>query len=466
MTSATAPVESFGTRSLLGEAGRDVSADTHRENLRRLRDVVRFGLVLWIVIGVPSDLSLATTFPDISFAALLAARVFGLIVFGLVGLRLRASVPISPALLRAMEVVAFGTAAACFGYFAVLDHGPRSASFNFATCILVAHGITMPRPWREGALALGGTLACFAATFASGLVWHPALAVQLADGASAAIGAYSLWLMLVAWLVLVLGGDAAHRIRRAALEAQKIGRYELKRVLGRGGMGEVWLAYHPGLRREVAVKLLTGARSEAARARFVREIDATAALTHPHTVRVLDRGTSEAGVPYYAMELVAGETLAERVRASGPLSMEAALRVLAQAARALAEAHALGIVHRDVKPANLMLTTIGVERDYLKVCDFGVATTLGATEREVVGTDAYAAPEQRSGVGDARSDVYGLGACLVYALTGEAPRGPDAADALAEPARAIARTCLALLPADRYADAAALAEALGAALDR
>ena len=141
-------------------------------------------------------------------------------------------------------------------------------------------------------------------------------------------------------------------------------------------MGDVWVAYHPGLKRDVAVKILRPEmqeRSGSALARFEREVRATAELEHPNTVRVFDYGTTEDGLWYYVMELLQGETLAAHVMRLGPLSPARAVHVVGQAARALGEAHERGIVHRDVKPENLFLTSLGGEHDFVKVIDFGIA---------------------------------------------------------------------------------------------
>ncbi|MGC9671264.1 protein kinase domain-containing protein [Planosporangium sp. 12N6] len=205
------------------------------------------------------------------------------------------------------------------------------------------------------------------------------------------------------------------------------GRYRLVERLGAGGMSVVWRAHDEVLNRQVAIKVLaaTLAADADSRAMIRAEAQAAARLSHPHITGVYDYGESTTGdgetVPYVVMELISGRTLAERL-AGGPMPWRAALRVGAEVAAALAAAHARGLVHRDVKPANIMLTASGV-----KVVDFGIAAVAGETgeprpDGTVLGTPAYLAPERLDG-GPVRpaSDVYALGLLLYRALAGGMP---------------------------------------------
>jgi serine/threonine-protein kinase len=168
-------------------------------------------------------------------------------------------------------------------------------------------------------------------------------------------------------------------------------------------------------------------RSAGAVVRFEREVCATAGLMHPNTIRVFDYGTTEDGLCYYVMELLEGETLRAHVDRLGPLPPARAVHIVGQAARALAEAHDRGIVHRDVKPENLFLTSLGGEHDFVKVIDFGIAkvtTAEAAMTRTgwVLGTPEYMSPEAAMGKpADPRSDVYALGAVLYFLLSGRPP---------------------------------------------
>jgi serine/threonine-protein kinase len=195
-------------------------------------------------------------------------------------------------------------------------------------------------------------------------------------------------------------------------------------------MAEVWAAWHTTLRREVALKVVrTDEELLLDRARrFEREVEALARLRHPNTVRVFDFGSEPGGLLYYAMELLEGEHVGSLVRREGPLSEGRARHIALQAARALAEAHDQGIVHRDVKPENLFITTAGAEGDLVKVLDFGIAYVMvpmleRLTHDDVIaGTPATMSPEiLRGEPPTAASDVYALGCVLYFMVTGSMP---------------------------------------------
>src|SRR4051812_11097668 len=201
------------------------------------------------------------------------------------------------------------------------------------------------------------------------------------------------------------------------------GRYKLLNELGSGGMAVVWRARDEGLGRPVAVKLLAGrfAGDPQSRARIRDEARAAATLSHPNIAQVYDYGESrESGgtLPYVVMELINGPTLQQRV-ASGPLPPRTVFRICGEVAAALAAAHADGLVHRDIKMANIMVTGAGA-----KVVDFGIAAAVGpaSSEEMVVGTPAYLAPERLTGGPvEPASDVYALGVLLYRLLAHEAP---------------------------------------------
>ena len=200
------------------------------------------------------------------------------------------------------------------------------------------------------------------------------------------------------------------------------GRYRLVRRIATGGMGEVWQADDTVLGRRVALKVLVEelAADDRATRRFVREARATARLAHPNVARVYDFGR-DGGVPFLVMELLEGETLAARL-ASGPLPPAEAARVAAAVADALDAAHRRGIVHRDVKPNNVMLTRDGE----VKVLDFGIAAaadeTHSTTGSGMYATAAYVAPERVAGEpATPASDLYSLGAVLYELLCGRPP---------------------------------------------
>jgi hypothetical protein len=209
-------------------------------------------------------------------------------------------------------------------------------------------------------------------------------------------------------------------------------RYELVRSVGQGGMADVYEGWDHQLQRRVAVKVLRERETvdPAFVARFLREASATAGLGHPNVAAVFDAG-SDRGLHFIVMEFVAGRTLREVLEERGRLPVPAAAAAVAAAATALGAAHAAGLVHRDVKPGNIMVTP-----DAVKVVDFGIARAAdadptGATTN-VLGTPSYMSPEQAQGARlDARSDVYGLGVCLYELLTGVPPFTGDNAFAIA-----------------------------------
>jgi hypothetical protein len=259
-------------------------------------------------------------------------------------------------------------------------------------------------------------------------------------------------------------------------------RYVPSGLLGGGGMAKVFLAHDRILDRDVALKVLRGQYAEDAEfvERFRREATSVAALNHPNVVQVYDQGRSGDGRYYIAMEYVPGGTLKDRIDGEGTLEHGEAVRLASRVAEALRAAHERGIVHRDVKPQNVLLTAAGDA----KVADFGIARAASATAISrtslVLGTASYMSPEQAMGepVGPA-SDLYSLGVVLYEMLTGEAPFRADSPVAIAmkhvaEPPRpprelnplvpeetdALVMVLLAKKPDDRYGSAAELAEDL------
>jgi len=210
--------------------------------------------------------------------------------------------------------------------------------------------------------------------------------------------------------------------------------FRLQQPLGRGGMGQVYLAEQLEVGRPVVVKLLhaqalSGSTGEA---RFKREAEALAQLNHPNIVQLYAFGRSDDGAPYLAMEYIAGRTLGDIVGERGALPEAEVCEILEQLCEALIEAHRQGVVHRDLKPDNVMISTTHAGR--VKVLDFGIAKlTRSAAKRitqhgEILGTPQYMAPEQLSEQGsDERTDIYALGLIGYELLTGEVPFEADTA---------------------------------------
>jgi serine/threonine-protein kinase len=225
--------------------------------------------------------------------------------------------------------------------------------------------------------------------------------------------------------------SSIEKLRHEAADARKLGQYVLEEVIGEGGMGQVWRARHALLSRPTAVKVIRGDVGPVNAARFEREVHAAARLTHASSVAIYDFGVSEDGRVFYAMELLKGLTLEGMVKRDGPMPAERVVHLLSHVLGALEEAHVLGLVHRDVKPANIMVTKNGTEHDFAKLLDYGLvhlkqrgpdhrALTSAGT---LTGTPLYMAPEQCMGEPppDGRTDLYALGAVGYFLLTGEAP---------------------------------------------
>jgi hypothetical protein len=303
-----------------------------------------------------------------------------------------------------------------------------------------------------------------------------------------------------------VSGHMLWRSRRQLYEARRLGRYRLTAPLGEGGMNEVWLARDVALRRDVAVKILRAGRGvdDSRWLRFEREAQATSALASPHTIKIFDYGASDDGVAYIAMEYLRGMDLHQMVRRHGKLEPRRAVHFVRQACLALAEAHERGLVHRDVKPANLFALSSPAQEDFLKVLDFGVVhqrpappeaapeTTAelapvadgelpAAPDGAMIGTPMFMSPEQfLEGNATPAADVYSAGATLYFLLCGAPPF--DAArtaqlgrahaqqpvvspskrrgDAVPAALEAIIARCLAKHPLDRYKDGGALLRAL------
>lgn len=219
------------------------------------------------------------------------------------------------------------------------------------------------------------------------------------------------------------------RVRSAMVELERLGQYELECRIGSGGLGEVYRARHVLLRRPTAIKLLNPDRhSEEDISRFEREVKLASRLSHPNTIRIYDYGITPQGVFYYAMELLEGGDLAKLVQAAGPLPEGRVIHLLLQICGSLAEAHKLGLVHRDIKPGNLILTEHGGIYDFVIVTDFGLAKDVSGQQltnitdpRFAVGTPRYLPPEavQSGSRIDARSDLYSLGAVAYFLLVGK-----------------------------------------------
>ncbi|HTR50958.1 MAG TPA: serine/threonine-protein kinase [Kofleriaceae bacterium] len=376
---------------------------------------------------------------------------------------------------------AFGTGCV-FAGSALIAYNFRPAAYCclcYQCFAVLTRGLIVPSTGRRTALA-GGLAFAPLAVAAVALSSRQAL-----PGPAFVVG--FLVLAGVAILLSAAGSNIIYDLNRQVREAQQLGQYTLVRRIGTGGMGEVWIARHLMLRRHTAVKMLMPDRVGAHLERFEREVQHMSELTHPNTVVVFDYGRSDNGVFYYAMEYLGdGWTLDQLVRVHGVQPSGRVAWILEQVCGALAEAHGRGIVHQDIKPANIILCQRGGQPDVAKVLDYGLVKDFtagtGASSQIVFGTPDYVAPERMTDpdrVGPA-VDLYSLGAVGYFMLTGkpvfagessidvcrqhvEATPVPPSTHVAVDPTlEAIVLRCLAKKPADRFGDASELAAALAA----
>lgn len=305
---------------------------------------------------------------------------------------------------------------------------PVRGSSLIAAWIAVAALAIPHRPWKcVTAAFLSAAMAPVAHLVCAGVLGRPPLPWKL-------VAVYSLGCLFAAgWTVFI--STRVYRIQEDLSHAKDLGSYRLDSLLGQGGMGEVWRASHRLLRRNAAVKLLRSGTPHGvnswperqARQRFEREAQAIASLRSPHTVALYDFGMADDGRLYYVMELLEGVDMQTLVTQDGPQPAGRVIALVRQACHALEEAHALGLVHRDIKPTNLFVCRFGAQADFVKVLDFGLVKNWAdrgqhrlTMEGTTPGTPAFMAPEQAlgdSGV-DARADIYSLGCVAYFLLTG------------------------------------------------
>jgi serine/threonine-protein kinase len=237
--------------------------------------------------------------------------------------------------------------------------------------------------------------------------------------------------MSIAAMVGIVGVYTIGALRREAFVAKQLGQYRLKKLIGSGGMGEVWLAEHQMMKRPCAIKVIRAEKAGDPQvlARFEREVRATAKLSHWNSVDIYDYGRTPDGTFYYVMEFLPGHNLGELVSGHGPLPAGRIVYLMRQICDALAEAHGHNLIHRDIKPANIYCAYRGGMFDVAKLLDFGLAKPLtdanssGLTqEGSITGSPLYMSPEQASSEEvDARSDIYSLGAVMYFMATGKPP---------------------------------------------
>jgi serine/threonine-protein kinase len=397
----------------------------------RLRWLSVFGAVAWLAFSFEDWL--VSLQANVNLSYFLSIRLAGLVPILVVMARLYSRNLPSRAVLTALDLSVFSLLQAGLTLMCIEYKGIASPYITAVMMVLIARSSVLAAPWRRGLILVGAPLLMFPTLLLGAALFRPEIKAQLSDADALASFVRNLFTLTAGASLCVWGGHGTWAIRRQLFETRSIGKYRLKHCIGRGGMGEVWLAYHSGLRHDVAVKILRTDRdaNDIVVQRFEQEVAALSRLTHPNTVRVYDYGVTEDGIRYYAMELLHGRTLHDLVQAEGMVALPRALHIVHQAARALAEAHGRGIIHRDIKPENVFITRAGNEKDFVKVIDFGIAKMRSETTAPqltevgaIFGTPAYMSPEAIAGEPmDTRSDVYGLGAVLYFAISGRSPFG-------------------------------------------
>jgi serine/threonine-protein kinase len=347
--------------------------------------------------------------------------------------------------LRAAEVAAFGLAAAVVaarlwhahrsgwarGDVTALTAGSKDAIIG-TTMLLFTYALLVPAPRRRAWRSIAAIAACPVAAEMLLFLIHPevfrlARRVETVQRVGEAVS-----LLAIVALLAGYGAHLAHTMRIRARDVRLFNQYRLRGEIGTGGMGAVYLAEHRLLKRPCALKVIRPERAGDPRSleRFEHEVRATARLSDPNTVEVYDYGRAADGTFFYVMEYLHGLSLDELVERHGPLPPGRVIYLLRQVCEALAEAHADGLVHRDLTPGNIFAARRGRRYDFVKLLDFGlvqaVATRPGAApgrEGTVLGTPQYMAPEQITGDRpvDRRSDLYALGGVAYTLLTGQPP---------------------------------------------
>jgi eukaryotic-like serine/threonine-protein kinase len=416
-------------------------------------------------------------------------------VLGLAALKLCRRCAISMKHLRIAELVVFGSTTAIM---ALVQHQITITTSHLRAFVdnpaamwyllIFVYAMFIPNTWRRAAAVIGSIAAVPLFVMALDMAFDPRVreVVEVFDATTFGL------MMVVGAGASVFGNYTINALRSEVFAAREFGQYRLRHRIGAGGMGEVYLAEHQLLKRPCAIKLIRPSQQADPRAlaRFEREVRATARLSHWNTVEVFDYGSTEDGTFYYVMEYLPGLSVAELIERHGPLPADRTIHLLDQVCDALGEAHALGLVHRDIKPGNLFAAQRGGVYDVAKLLDFGLAKPVIETgdlqltqEGAITGSPLFMSPEQAMGETDpdARSDIYSLGAVAYYMLAGRPPfegskpmqvvlaHARDAAPPLSrwntnvpEDLEQVIMRCLAKRPEDRYPDADALSEALAA----
>jgi eukaryotic-like serine/threonine-protein kinase len=477
-------------RGVIGSSGPRLTQETQsllRLRLRAAALILLIGFSVFLVRHVVGVLMGEPLDP-----VLLGAHILVVLVLGFCSLPLCQQCPVSLRKLRIAELVIFGLPAI---FFLLLQHRVTLSEvarrfmpppMPFWLLLIFTYAMFIPNTWRRAALVIGA-MALAPDLLLVGMMWtYPDVRAVM----TGMMFLQYLLTMVVAAIAAVFGTHLINTLRREAFEAKQLGQYRLIEPLGAGGMGEVYLAEHRMLKRPCAVKLI---RAEQAGdpmllARFEREVQMTARLSHWNTVEIFDYGRTEDGTFFYVMEYLPGMSLEDLLERHGPLPAERVVHLLRQTCQGLREAHAIGLIHRDIKPGNVFVAQRGGLYDVAKVLDFGLVKPVAeipsarlTQDGAISGTPLFMSPEQAQGIDhlDARSDIYSLGA-VAYALLCARPpfdrANPmeviiaHARDEVTPPSQiqadvpadleGVILRCLAKRPEDRFQDTESLDQAL------
>ncbi|MEM9657118.1 MAG: serine/threonine-protein kinase [Planctomycetota bacterium] len=363
-------------------------------------------------------------------------------LLGLAALKLCAKCDLSMFQLRIAELLVFGVPALFFlqihylklQHCATLGDGHSHVPNVVGAWVLLifCYALFVPNTWQRAAVVLSLMGLAPSAVMATAYFRVPEFAQLCATRPFEGMFMEQFLQMALAVVVGVVGVHSIGTLRREAFVAKQLGQYRLKKLLGSGGMGEVYLAEHQMMKRPCAIKVIRPEKAGDPRvlARFEREVRATAKLSHWNSIDIFDYGRTEDGTFYYVMEFLPGHNIGELVELHGPLAPARIIHLMKQVCDALAEAHGVALIHRDIKPANIYCAHRGGVFDVAKLLDFGLAKPTSDTsdstltqEGAITGSPLFMSPEQATGSDelDERSDIYSLGAVMYYMATGRPP---------------------------------------------
>jgi serine/threonine-protein kinase len=332
--------------------------------------------------------------------------------------------------LRWSQNAAFSAAAVAIALMAVSLGGVRSPYMHGISIVALVRAAVIPEPWRRAAPGFAAIALAFPVVMALVALLSPAARAEWLVSDALVVFASNYIFVLSSAAIGMVTSHIVWQAQQRVYRARRVGRYRLLAPIGKGGMGEVWLAWDLSLQRNVALKLLRamGDAGPDMVARFEREALATSRLHSPHVIQIFDYGASEDGLYYIAMEYLNGRDLGSLVRDAGPLPARKTVDYVIQACMALEVAHNAGVIHRDIKPENLFLVQQSGERDLIKLLDFGIVRFREPGPSHLtwtgmlIGTPLYIAPELWTGApADERSDIYALGVTSYFLLTGRLP---------------------------------------------